>query len=91
MAAFTSMNFLRKSDFKQAVQKGQAIVVYSPMHAMPAINGPIRVEGPWPGTRPPVDEVVVYRGSHGIKKPRERINSWHADVIVHDMKIVKVN
>ena len=90
MAAFASINFLRKNDFKQAVQAGQSVVLYSPTQAMPAINGPARVEGPWPGTRPPIDAVTAYRGGHSVKKPRERLVSWHADVWVRDMRIVAV-
>jgi hypothetical protein len=91
MAAFASMNFLRKTDFKRAVQTGLPVVVYSPVQTMPAINGPARVEGPWPGTKPPVDEVTAYSGGQRIKKPRERVTSWHADVVVRDMRIVEVH
>ena len=84
---FTSMNFLSKKQLRLAVQQGMPIIAYSPVMTMPAVTGRVRVEGPWPGTHVPVEEI---RGKHGRMKPREIVKPWHADVIVCDMAIVEV-
>jgi hypothetical protein len=63
-------------------------VLYNPTLGVPAINGPAHVFGPWPGTRPPVEELKDKRGR---LKPREALIGWHAEVRVKDMRIVEVN
>ena len=87
---FVSTNFLSKKEFQRAVQQGAPIVLYSPVQAVPAITGRVRVEGPWQGTKAPVDTVQVYRGGHRATKPRERLVSWHAEATVQDMRVVAV-
>ncbi len=44
---YASIDFTTKNDFRQAVKQGAPIVLYSPVQGMPAINGKVRVEGPW--------------------------------------------
>jgi len=87
---FTSTNFLSKKEFQRAVLQGAPVVLYSPVQAMPAVTGRVRVEGPWQGTAAPVDDVVVYRGGHKVLKPRQRLVSWHAEAVVQDMRVVEV-
>lgn len=85
---FCSSNFLSKSAFRRAVLQEQApVVLWSPIQGVPAINGPVRVTGPWPGTRPPVEEITY----HGQPKQREKLKPWHADVVVREMQIVEVH
>lgn len=87
---FTSTNFLSKREFQRAVQQGAPIVLYSPVQAIPAITGRVRVEGPWQGTKAPVDTVQAYRGGRRVLKPRERLIGWHAEAVVQDMRVVAV-
>jgi hypothetical protein len=87
---FSSVNFLSKKEFQRAVLQGAPIVLYSPVQARPAITGRVRVEGPWAGTKAPVDDVQAYRGGHRVTKPRERLVSWHAEATVQDMRVVAV-
>jgi hypothetical protein len=86
---YASMNFIRKSDFRAAVRAGLPVVLYSPEMAVPAVNNLERVEGPWPGTRPPVEEIKDSR-RRGRVKPRERVVPWHAEARVEDMRVVEV-
>ena len=90
MTFMSSTNFLRKSELRRAALSGMPIVLYSPEQAMPAINGVMRVVGPWPGTRPPVEDIKDYRSSCRCTKPRERVTPWHADVVVREMQIMEV-
>jgi len=87
---YASMNCLSKSAFRKAVlEQGLPVVLWHPELAIPAINGPHRVEGPWPGTRPPVEEIRT-RGERRTH-PRQKLLTWHADVVVRDMRIVEVH
>jgi hypothetical protein len=89
VSMFASMNFLSKSAFRRAVLLEQVpVVLWSPVQGVPAINGPVRVTGPWPGTRPPVEEI---RGKDRRAHQRERVVGWHADVVVSEMRIVEVH
>lgn len=87
---FVSTNFLSKKEFQRAVRQGAPVVLYSPVQAMPAVTGRVRVEGPWQGTKAPLDDVAVYRGGHRVFKPRQRLVSWHAEATVQDMRVVAV-
>ena len=86
---YASMNFLSKSQLRQAVQAGLPVILYSPIMGMPAVNNLERVEGPWPGTIPPVEEIPNPR-DHGRPHPRRCVKPWHAEVLVQDMRIVAV-
>ena len=90
MTSYASQNFLTRRAFKQAVAQGLPIVLFSPDHQIPAINGPARVCGPWPGTKLPVDPVLDRAHGRACTKPRERLISWHLDVLVLDMRVVAV-
>ena len=85
---FASTNFLSKSAFRQAALNGLPVVLWSPMMGVPAVNGTARVEGPWPGTRPPVECV---RGKDRRQHTRQRVVGWHADVVVSEMRILEVH
>lgn len=84
---YTSIDFATKSEFRQAVQQHQPVVVYSPNLGMPAINGIVTVTGPWPvKTLPaPGDATPAYQR-------RQRIHpAWTARVEVKDMVVVAVH
>jgi hypothetical protein len=100
---FSSLNFLSKSAFRKAVADGLPVVLFSPDTKLPAINGPAIVEGPWPRTAAPVEDIEVSRraargreGAHLSEdgkrylKPRQKLNSWRAEVEVRDMRVVAV-
>jgi hypothetical protein len=99
---YASTNFLSKSAFAKAVVAGKPIILYSPTMLIPAINGMERVEGPWPGTKPPVELIpdtghsangIVVNDAQGRRmrmKPRECVMPWHAEVRVEDMRVVEV-
>ena len=86
---YASVNFIRKSDFRAAVRAGLPVVLYSPEMAVPAVNNLERVEGPWPGTAAPVEEIRDSKHRRRMK-PRERVVPWHAEVLVRDMRVVEV-
>ena len=90
MTFLSSMNYLRKRDFLQAVAQGEPVILFDPSNQFPAINGRALVTGPWPHTAPPVEDLTTYRGGHKIVKQRERVTAWHADVVVNEMRIVGV-
>ena len=90
MTFLSSMNFLRKSDFRHAVLSGAPVILFDPSNQFPAINGHALVAGPWPHTAPPVEELTTYHGGRKIIKQRERVIPWHADVVVNEMRIVGV-
>ena len=95
---YASVNFLTKSEFRQAVERRDPILLYNPEQGVPAILGRVRVEGPWPGTRPPVEEIPVTRTQCGVwneqrqcwVKLRKLVRPWHADVLVREMSVVEV-
>ena len=87
MTFLPSLNFLTRNAFKRAIAQGVPVVLFNPEQQVPAINGRCRVEGPWPHTGVPVEEVKAKpRGT----KPRERLTAWQADVEVMDMRVVRV-
>lgn len=86
---YASVNFLSKSHLRRAVAAGELVILYSPAIPMPAVNGLERVEGPWPGTVTPVEDIPNPR-DHGRLHPRQRIKPWHAEVRVQDMRVVEV-
>jgi len=86
---YASVNCLSKSEFCRLVSAGVPVVLYSPIIPMPAVNGLERVEGPWPGTVPPVEDIPNPR-DHGRLHPRQRVRPWHAEVRVRDMFVVEV-
>ena len=86
---YASVNFLSKSQLRQAVAAAEPVILYSPAIPMPAVNGLAYVEGPWPGTKPPVEDIPNPR-EHGRLRPRVRVKAWHAEVRVEDMRIVAV-
>ena len=100
---FASLNFLSKSAFKRAVADGLPIVLFSPDLKLPAVNGPARVEGPWPRTAAPIEDLpcaetrrfatpTAHRAPDGkLVKPRERVKPWYADVEVRDMRVTIVH
>jgi hypothetical protein len=99
---YASINFLSKSALVRAVAAGEPIILYSPTMLVPAINGMERVEGPWPGTKPPVELIpdtkhsvngIVVNDAQGRcmrMKPRECVMPWHAEVRVQDMRVTDV-
>ena len=94
---YASMNFASRSELRKAVEQGLPVVLYSPIQEMPAINGTVRCEGPWPGTRPPVEDVpargYIQTAEGWIRRTRQRmrVHGWHAYVTVKDMQIVEVH
>jgi hypothetical protein len=90
MTFLSSMNFLRKNDFRRAALSGAPIILFDPSNQFPAVNGHALVTGPWPRTAPPVEELTTYYGGRKIIKQRERVIPWHADVVVREMQIVEV-
>ena len=87
---YASMNFITKSELRKAVLKQLPVVLISPELGAVAVNGRERVEGPWPGTRPPLEEIRAKRCRGGKTKLRERVKPWHADVLCQDARIVEV-
>ena len=83
---YASVNFLSRAALRRAVAGNQPVVLYSPTLTVPAINGTEIVEGPWPGTPAPVEDLVVQRKAH----PRQRLKPWRAHVRVQDMRVVEV-
>jgi len=86
---YASVNYLSKSALRRAVAAGEPVVLYSPVMGMPAVNNRERVEGPWPGTKPPVEDIPNPR-NHGLMHPRQRVKLWRAEVLVEDMHVVEV-
>lgn len=98
---YASMNFITKRDLINAINEGvMPIVLYNPVQQVPAFTGRVRVEGPWPGTLPPVEEIKATHRDRGhatwslerrcYVKPRAQVKPWHADVLVADMRVMAV-
>lgn len=83
---YVSMNFLSKRAFVEAVERRLPLVVYSPVMEMPAINGEVHVEGPWPKTPVPVEVIKHGREEH----ERKKLRGWRARVRVQNMEVVEV-
>ena len=87
---YASMNFPTKRDFRRAVAEGQPIVLYSPVMQMPAINGVVTVEGPWPERSTAGPTVPRLLGTREARW-RTALKGWTAQVRVQDMRIVEVH
>ena len=91
MTVFSSINFATKTELRRAVAAGVSVVLWSPIAGVPAINGRVRCNGPWPGTTPPRTVVPKRKGEEPqIPKYQLRTKTWKADVTVKDMRITEV-
>lgn len=84
---YASIDFATKSDFRRAVQNNLPVMLYSPSLGIPAINGEVTVEGPWPKTLSPANLVFGPQ-----EKYRRAISKeWTARVRVQDMRVLEVH
>ena len=81
---YASIDFATKKDFRSAVQRGLPITLYSPTLGMPAINGTVTVEGPWPSG---CSDCSAAPATHRAR----RIPAWKARVEVRNMQPVQVH
>lgn len=83
---YASIDFPTKRDFRRAVRKGELVVAYSPIMEMPAINGVVTVDGPWPLRHSILQEACP----EAVRRSRE-LPSWQARCVVKDMRVVEVH
>ncbi len=71
---YASIDFATKTDFRRAVKQGLPFVLYSPTLGMPAVDGTVTVEGPWPKTFAP----AVLPFGPQLRPRRATCSAWKA-------------